>query len=349
MMGVNCCIDCGRIISTRGTRCKSCATKGSRNPMYGKSMSNVGKTTISVVTTKRHLESRKEELRSRDWLYNKYVKNELSSRDIAKILGVGKTAVLGALKREGIDVRTSIRGKEAKYKKLYDGKLYDKEWLEYKYLNEDLSLEEIGNLLGAEAMSVFKALKRMGIPTRNHTEAHKGRHSAMYGKHHTEKTKNIIGAKAKERNTDEFRAETSKRFKELWQRPDFIKAAMKRMHAKPNKLESDVDIALQDICSKDYAYNGDFSCGVTIGGMIPDFVNVNGKKVVIEVFGDAFHDPSKAFVDVSWKRQEFGRKAVYAQFGFDCIILWESDLRKGDMKSYILSRFEEEGVEINER
>lgn len=56
--------------------------------------------------------------------------------------------------------------------------------------------------------------------------------------------------------------------------------------------------------------------------MVPDFVNINGKKTVIEVFGGVFHDPDKAFIKVRWKQQEFGRRAMYSQCGDDCIILW---------------------------
>ena len=68
--------------------------------------------------------------------------------------------------------------------------------------------------------------------------------------------------------------------------------------------------------------------------MIPDFINVNGKKMVIEVFGIAYHDPEKAFMNVGWKRQEFGRKAVYSQLGYECVVLWE-DRINAEGRDYI--------------
>jgi len=62
-----------------------------------------------------------------------------------------------------------------------------------------------------------------------------------------------------------------------------------------------------------------------IGGLIPDFVNINGRKQLIEAFGDPFHDGR---FTSSWKRTEFGRKAVFSQFGYDVLILWYSDVKK---------------------
>ena len=65
----------------------------------------------------------------------------------------------------------------------------------------------------------------------------------------------------------------------------------------------------------EWLYNGSGVQGVVLGGKIPDFVNVNGKKSVIEVFGTYWH--SEEEVEEKIKH--------YKQFGFDCKVVWEYD------------------------
>lgn len=86
-----------------------------------------------------------------------------------------------------------------------------------------------------------------------------------------------------------------------------------------------------------YKYTGDGK--LTIGGLCPDFANCNGKKKLIELFGDYWHSDAmvKAY---GWKRGEFGRKAVYSQLGFDCLILWESEINQMSDEE-IVARIEE--------
>jgi len=68
-----------------------------------------------------------------------------------------------------------------------------------------------------------------------------------------------------------------------------------------------------------YRYVGDSS--FCIGPMNPDFISLNGTKKVIEVFGDYWHREG-----CKWKASEFGRKARMSQFGYDCLVIWESEL-----------------------
>jgi len=65
----------------------------------------------------------------------------------------------------------------------------------------------------------------------------------------------------------------------------------------------------------EWVYNGDCSKGIVFGTKIPDFFNVNSKKVVLEVFG------------VHWHQEDEVEplKAHYRKFGFKCIIIWEQD------------------------
>ena len=54
-----------------------------------------------------------------------------------------------------------------------------------------------------------------------------------------------------------------------------------------------------------------------IAGKVPDFVNVNGKKAVLEIFGDYWHrgeDPSE-------------RIAIFAAVGYSCAVVWERDFK----------------------
>jgi len=64
-----------------------------------------------------------------------------------------------------------------------------------------------------------------------------------------------------------------------------------------------------------WIYNGDGSQGVVLGGKIPDFVNANGWKAVIEVFGAYWHP----------EEEEVERVGGYKQLGYNCLVIWEYD------------------------
>ena len=71
-----------------------------------------------------------------------------------------------------------------------------------------------------------------------------------------------------------------------------------------------------------------------IGGLNPDFINVNGKKKVIELFGRVWHDTYLK----DWKRSELGRMMVFSSYGFDTLIIWDDELED---KQVIIDRIKE--------
>ena len=114
-----------------------------------------------------------------------------------------------------------------------------------------------------------------------------------------------------------------------WQDPDYrnkqLAAIMNGIKRKPTRTE----IKLDSIISShfpDFKYNGDGRLGVTLGGLIPDFVNVNGKKQVIEVFGDYFHSPE--VIGNRWRGSELGKMMVYNSLGWKCLVIWEHELKE---------------------
>jgi very-short-patch-repair endonuclease len=104
----------------------------------------------------------------------------------------------------------------------------------------------------------------------------------------------------------------------------------------PNKIEGKIlDLILNN--SLNFKYNGNGELGVVLGGMIPDFVNVNGKKQVIEVFGDYYHGT----LERKWRQSELGRIMAYNSLGYKCLILWEHDInnKKPEELVSVLSNF----------
>lgn len=66
---------------------------------------------------------------------------------------------------------------------------------------------------------------------------------------------------------------------------------------------------------REWAYNGKDNEGLVIGRKVPDFININGKKEVIEVFGEYWH-----------REDEVEEKIEhYRGFGFGCTIIWDYD------------------------
>lgn len=108
-----------------------------------------------------------------------------------------------------------------------------------------------------------------------------------------------------------------------WQAPEIIAKRFAGLNKKPTKPEQ----RLMDIFSKhlpQFQYNGDFRLGVMLGGLFPDFVNVNGRKEVIEFFGDYHHSPE--VIGDDWRRSELGKLMIYNSLGWNCLVIWQSEL-----------------------
>ncbi len=109
-----------------------------------------------------------------------------------------------------------------------------------------------------------------------------------------------------------------------WVNRSFCSAKSRKACAlRPTNPEKIVDRILQKYFPNTFKYNGDFSQGVMLNRLVPDFIDCNGAKKCIEVFGDYFH--SDGFI-TKWNRGELGRIMAYNSLGFDCLILWEKDI-----------------------
>jgi G:T-mismatch repair DNA endonuclease (very short patch repair protein) len=93
-------------------------------------------------------------------------------------------------------------------------------------------------------------------------------------------------------------------------------------NSKPNKKEMLLNRLLQRHFPGEFRLNT--QAGVVIGGKVPDFVNVKGKKILIEMFGKYWHGKEKT--GLSNTQEEKGRKSVFSEYGFNTIIIWEPEL-----------------------
>lgn len=103
-----------------------------------------------------------------------------------------------------------------------------------------------------------------------------------------------------------------------WQDPDFAKgrisSILRSAKNRPNKSEKQLMNLLETNFPGEYKYVGDGS--FVIGRLNPDFVNINGRKQVIELFGNYWHKPEEALQ----------RENTFSEYGFQTLIIWESEL-----------------------
>ncbi len=137
----------------------------------------------------------------------------------------------------------------------------------------------------------------------------KGELSPTYGRKLTEETKN----KLKEVH------------KEMWKNPEYVEKCIKGFNLKPTRPEKVVMKIIKDL-NIPFEYNGDFSKKIVVGGRIPDFVDVNRKKI-IEVFGEYWHD-KKLNKSLSNRRGEKRTVEDYKKQGYLCLVIWQKELKK---------------------
>lgn len=84
---------------------------------------------------------------------------------------------------------------------------------------------------------------------------------------------------------------------------------------KPTKPEIKLQLILDDLYPSEFRYVGDGQ--IRINGKNPDFINVNGRKQIIELFGDYWHKDQNP--------QE--RIDCFTPYGYKTLVVWEKELK----------------------
>jgi len=98
------------------------------------------------------------------------------------------------------------------------------------------------------------------------------------------------------------------------------KSLMEGMNIRPNKPETKVRDMLDKYFAREWQYTGNGK--VFIEGLNPDFININGQKLIIEVFGTYWHGKHAR----TWRETSQGRVDTFAKYGYLTLILWEDDI-----------------------
>lgn len=153
----------------------------------------------------------------------------------------------------------------------------------------------------------------------NETKRKISENNARYweGKNHKYETKTKISKTKKEQGLKESPEHKTERMKRIGQ----------SLKLKPNKPESFILNLLNELYPGEWKYTGDFS--FMINGKNPDFTNCNGQKKLIEIFGDYWHR----------NENPEDRKKIFKEFGYETLVLWETELRDLDFVKFQIQEF----------
>lgn len=183
--------------------------------------------------------------------------------------------------------------------------------------------------------------KEVSLATRiKISEAIKKRGHPMLGKHCSEITKDKISiAEIGKKLSDEAKAKISAISKRCWANLEWaernIKASHRSQRRKQTKPEKMLEVILGEILPNEYKYVGS-SGEVVIAGVLPDFINVNGKKKIIESFGDWWHGEKRT--GKTKEQVEAERIMGFKGYGFSCLILWENEIKNEYRRDELVNR-----------
>lgn len=132
-------------------------------------------------------------------------------------------------------------------------------------------------------------------------------------------------------NRPEVSAKRSKSLKAFWKisenKEKRISEMYRGMHISPNKPETVVLDILNKLHPNEWKFVGDGE--VILAGRVPDFININGQKKIIELFGDYWHrgqDPQD-------------RIKRFEPFGYKTLVIWEHELKNLRRVQFRINRF----------
>lgn len=147
------------------------------------------------------------------------------------------------------------------------------------------------------------------------------------GRKHTEEEKRKMSIFQKNRMKDKTKTPFYGRHhtKEVKEAQRLLRKSIRisTHHTKPEKIF----LSFIEEYNLPYKYVGDGK--FWIEDINPDFINCNGEKIAIEIFGDYWHKQMKG---LKWERTEEGRKYILKKYGWKGIVIWESEIKKLESK-----------------
>lgn len=225
---------------------------------------------------------------SRDLLFDLHWAKKLSIPKICKRLHVDDDTLKYHFKKLGVPFWKGKRQTEP---------LLSKEGLIMLYELREMTIKEIAELFQVGTHRVSNWLDFYQIQRRDHRLARVDKQMGL---------------------TKRRRWRTDRAHREKVMAANFAARAIK-----PNKAEQRLlDILQRHSLPFEYVGDGE----VVISGLVPDFINVNGKKKIIELFGDFWHGERATRPT----QTEHGRGAIFKKFGYRTLVIWQHELGDED-------------------
>lgn len=162
----------------------------------------------------------------------------------------------------------------------------------------------------------------MKIPNRKSPSSgawNKGTHkSGMEGKRHKEESKRKCSESNKgQKRSDECKEKLRNHAKERWSNKEYREKHIKILMSipAPNKKEIRLGKLLDELYPGEWKFVGNGQ--VIVAGKCPDFININGQKKIIELYGDYWHHG----------QNPQDRIDVFSPYGYETLIVWEKELK----------------------
>lgn len=199
------------------------------------------------------------------------------------------------------------------------------------YWSEGKGLKEIAKLFDTTMVTVSKRMHEYRVPVRDtklKKEALKGKtFEELYGPEKAKEMKRRLSIMHRGKNNHNYGKPAWNKGK---RRPSEVVYKMLLRRTPNNEEKFLIDFFSHHTLP--YAFVGDGK--VIIDGRNPDFINSNGEKKIIEFFGEHWHKNED---------EEIKRK-IYAQYGFDLLVIWGKELRDEEKLLERLLNFNEKEV-----
>ncbi len=199
------------------------------------------------------------------------------------------------------------------------------------YTLENKSLETIGKIYDAHPFTISRWLRKLNIKVRkmgyngcynnpDYLKKQARAHGWNYPpKPKPKRIKQKDYLKSDKNPIYEYQFKKGEGTALLNKNPKFIKKRLKGLIKKPNKKEKLLNRILQRNFPNDWKYVGDGN--IIIDSLNPDFINCNGKKLIIELFGDYWHSENRQNMTIPQREKRF------AKYGYKMLVIWESELK----------------------